>query len=984
MRNFEVINREYVNPIDLNVLGQTYNTLEQGHQQAVAAAAELETAMANLDLNEAESEWRQQRINDIRTTLEENSNYGNAYSALDDIVRKQGSINSDPGLRGRLLAQQEYKKFQTSIDDSNLPDHYKEYYKRNNPYYYQDKVDAKGNIQQGDSWKPVTMPSKIVDNNEIMELAIKYTSPHKYKTTTKRFYNPSDGTVTLAPKDKDATPVLYDTLTNEVVELTEKDLRDGLEAALNANPIARQSLMQDWKIALDDYKHNREGLYNAVSPKGGSMSFDEFKESIFSPMYRSKSYRYSSIIESMPNKNLAKDIEASFGGGNNTNSNTPFALNNPGSPGDFVTMHDKSTITSLINARNANNNFKEELKNKYASGLNNENALKAIDSIDLSNNKAFAQAIPNILGFNLGNIDYSNRDEVVNALTANKDKDIDKKLMLYDDLISNYNINRALHAEDIHNANKYNDENAGTKSWAAKQLMSAALSNEGVNNLPDGNRHLDRLKKEYNQLMDIYFPPGAENLIWSITDDKAFNTFTESIKGTALESVIKFETGKQGQKVIKLPASQKQYIFEFADAIEIARASRNMWHKQWQDIKSEFSPYGDYLYNDNFADMGKAKSVNMVQQLLSNTPIIENFVGNTELFDPYGKARHVGSGNFKQFVNRIPLIGSGIRKWEVGMVEDTGMKLKGITNFRERLNRYSKEENEGVERTVELINFDGASSRAIMAIGERNSLINDIALTPEERKKYIQAQDEIIDSEENFVKNRINNTSFANGIVKIKDENNNYKSISTEEITKLGAAFDANKKNASINTAFDATIGKYVYKISFADKDKDEYIRTEFTLEPPTGSDLDIMLNDDPSLQARASFLLSQTTNKDIRLGSFSNSDIYAVPKGLGVYDIVLENDSTPLSRINTNTAEGQAIFQTMIDLKGTIIRLNNFNEIHKNYTEEQRNKAFIELVNNYINQINIITKLGNGEDNISTLIDNAYKESGNINNYGN
>ena len=66
MKNFEVINREYINPVDLTVLGQTFNTLEKGHQATIAAATELETAMANLDLNEAESEWRQQKINEIK------------------------------------------------------------------------------------------------------------------------------------------------------------------------------------------------------------------------------------------------------------------------------------------------------------------------------------------------------------------------------------------------------------------------------------------------------------------------------------------------------------------------------------------------------------------------------------------------------------------------------------------------------------------------------------------------------------------------------------------------------------------------------------------------------------------------------------------------------------------------------------------------------------------------------------------------------
>ena len=156
MRNFEVINREYVNPIDLNVLGQTYNTLEQGHQQAVAAAAELETTMANLDLNEAESEWRQQRINDIRTTLEENSNYGNAYSALDDIVRKSGNLASDAGMIGRLQAQKDYKTYLDNLNKrTDISEADKEYFREVNQYYYQDKYNNKGQVIGGTKWQPL-------------------------------------------------------------------------------------------------------------------------------------------------------------------------------------------------------------------------------------------------------------------------------------------------------------------------------------------------------------------------------------------------------------------------------------------------------------------------------------------------------------------------------------------------------------------------------------------------------------------------------------------------------------------------------------------------------------------------------------------------------------------------------------------------------------------------------------------------------------
>ena len=95
MKIFQYSTRDYVPSVDLSTLGKTFDTLEQGHKEAVKAASDLEVAMANLDLNEAESEWRQQKINEIKQTVADNTIYGNSYAALDDITKQTGDIASD-------------------------------------------------------------------------------------------------------------------------------------------------------------------------------------------------------------------------------------------------------------------------------------------------------------------------------------------------------------------------------------------------------------------------------------------------------------------------------------------------------------------------------------------------------------------------------------------------------------------------------------------------------------------------------------------------------------------------------------------------------------------------------------------------------------------------------------------------------------------------------------------------------------------------
>ena len=92
IQEFNPVFRPVINPIDLDKLGQAYDTLEQGHLKAIDTASAVEAELAKLDLNEAEDEWRQQQVNKIRSAVTNNSTYGNAYGALDDVIRENGSV----------------------------------------------------------------------------------------------------------------------------------------------------------------------------------------------------------------------------------------------------------------------------------------------------------------------------------------------------------------------------------------------------------------------------------------------------------------------------------------------------------------------------------------------------------------------------------------------------------------------------------------------------------------------------------------------------------------------------------------------------------------------------------------------------------------------------------------------------------------------------------------------------------------------------
>jgi hypothetical protein len=148
--------RTVQNPVNLDVLANTYNTLEKGHQQAVVTTAAYATKLAELDLNEAEDSWRQQEIAKVRQALNDNMVYGNATAALDDVVSTFGDIASNAGMIGRLRAQQDYKTYIDNLNKrTDISEADKEYFREVNKYYYQDKTDNSGNVIGGTKWTPI-------------------------------------------------------------------------------------------------------------------------------------------------------------------------------------------------------------------------------------------------------------------------------------------------------------------------------------------------------------------------------------------------------------------------------------------------------------------------------------------------------------------------------------------------------------------------------------------------------------------------------------------------------------------------------------------------------------------------------------------------------------------------------------------------------------------------------------------------------------
>ena len=265
METFKYINREYTPSVDLTTLGKTFDTLEQGHKEAVKTASELKTAIAALEMNEAEDAFKQSLLDEIEATVDNNTIYGNSYAALDDIITKVGDISSDGRVIGRLRSQAAKQDYDSKVDAMAIPDGMKEMYKEENPYYYVEGETNKrtGKTAPGELWKPKTTPVKTIADADIQTYALKIAAEESggYQNVT---FLDKNGRPTPNPEES-VDGLIYQQKGTTYQRLPEDKIARAYRVAIESIPGAKDSLMQDYKYA----EWNREKLVKQAEQNNG-------------------------------------------------------------------------------------------------------------------------------------------------------------------------------------------------------------------------------------------------------------------------------------------------------------------------------------------------------------------------------------------------------------------------------------------------------------------------------------------------------------------------------------------------------------------------------------------------------------------------------------------------------------------------------------------------------------------------------------------
>lgn len=533
--------RQQVNPIDLNVLARTYNTLEQGHQQAIQTKSQIDAQLAQLDLNEAEDAWRQEQLNKVRNALTENMQYGNAYSSLDDIVGTYGDITSSPGTIGRLRAQQDYKAYMDNLDKrTDLSEDYKNYYRAVNKYNYQDITDKNGNVIGGSKWAPIDKEVSEIPMNQILNQALQWAAKEQGGGSQTRWLD-ANGKVT-DDITKSVTGEIYSHTKGDWQRLSKAKLAEAVKAVIENTPGAKASLEQDYKIAK--WKYDQNGSNPDITDKNGILlTPEQYLAKRIDPFYNAATF-YNQDSNTTYGEawkaQLALAKQAGLGSANQrkqaidnlTYKGTPVRIDNfmPAQAQAEITSN-RQSIAGLLNKYNPDINI------DLATANPNDIRTSIMTNITNPSDRAYALSYLN---------DIIDNQEYINSLKVGKSQDSIDGFDTYNSIIS-------------------------------------------LSDLPN-NKYSDTYSKYVNQIFG-----DSSSIRQYFNNDDVYNSFINALGGEkkATSLGIRFGSDGNGYRYAELPKDYHKSIYSFGKAVKEAEDTRNPLNAFLNSAKTRFFGYGD-------------------------------------------------------------------------------------------------------------------------------------------------------------------------------------------------------------------------------------------------------------------------------------------------------------------------------------------------------------------------------------------------------
>ena len=544
MKFYQNVKRDLVPPIDLQVLGNTYNTLQQGHIKALELKTQLETAVSQLDMDESEDEYKAQLVDGITQAVDNNSIGGNLYYSLPEIIKQQGNIAKNPGVLGRVRANAARKAFIQNVQGMDVDDDIKAMAIEMSPYYYEDKLDSKGNVVGGSEWTPGYTPVKQIDFNKLITDAIKIAHPDKGSGTGaicmdsdgNRYSQYVDGTDAYVWSE---TEMKYERLSPD-------KLQAAILNAIQNTPGAMASLNQDRMVGV--WKANKiqgddeEAINARIAASNGALdengvikSFnryisDRINPSIYAAQYDNRfvtTKYHNDAIKAAAEKRSTQQALANLALGGNAFGELPSQA------GPIAIVKDSSASDSALSVSQLNQDIKKRLRDagveeKNLSGILYNDINKIQELLNATNNPNSATIL----------------------------KEIQREIQLKGD--------------DIEFYNQLQDSNMSKKAKDALIFQSAIDGGIDPNELNQSkdNRYINR----YNNLINDYIG-DSDGLIYQF-NEKRINDIIDKYGGEQklTKAGYQIRTENNGNKTIIIP---KEIVHKSGDLFDIIKQSEN-------------------------------------------------------------------------------------------------------------------------------------------------------------------------------------------------------------------------------------------------------------------------------------------------------------------------------------------------------------------------------------------------------------------------
>lgn len=364
--------------LPMEYIANGVKTLQKAHYDAIEQQSQINTALSNLELNEAENGWLDKYKEDINSAIDGSAQDGHYATALTRAKQLAGKVASDPALIGRMRYQNDYKKFQEQVKGSNDYDQdTKEYALEQNKYGYADQTDANGKVVGGNTFSAAFTPTKTIPIQAAMKEALAIVA--KDAGGSEQLFFGSESGNGFTQNYEGSNGIAYIKKGVAFERVTKEKLQAALQSVIANTPGMQASIDQEykvgtWKTLKEDAANGDAPVVNDLTDKAGRiLSQDEWFQKRLDPFYKSATYNnviYKTSAEAGLSATIARKSMSGDSAGNPQLYTEPLSVK-----GGPITIPGESA-SSIIDRRTNSAAIINGLSQRYKINLPAETSLK--------------------------------------------------------------------------------------------------------------------------------------------------------------------------------------------------------------------------------------------------------------------------------------------------------------------------------------------------------------------------------------------------------------------------------------------------------------------------------------------------------------------------------------------------------------------------------------------------------------------------------